>query len=66
VLGFDDIDLASEVIPHLSTMHVRKRTMGRLAVRRLLEIIEGRTVDYSKIILEPTLVVRESTGPPKR
>jgi DNA-binding LacI/PurR family transcriptional regulator len=24
VLGFDDIDLASEVIPHLSTMHVRK------------------------------------------
>ena len=66
VLGFDDIELASQVIPHLSTMHVRKRTMGRLAVRRLMEIIAGKTVEYSKIVLEPTLVVRESTGPPAR
>jgi LacI family transcriptional regulator len=66
VLGFDDIDLASEVIPHLSTMRVRKRTMGRLAVRRLFEIMDGKAVDYSKIMLEPKLVVRESTGPARR
>ncbi|MBN1838081.1 MAG: LacI family DNA-binding transcriptional regulator [Spirochaetales bacterium] len=65
VLGFDDIDLASEVIPPLSTLHVRKHTMGRLAVQRLLEIIEGKTVEFSKIMLEPTLVARGSTGPAK-
>jgi DNA-binding LacI/PurR family transcriptional regulator len=64
IMGFDDIPLASEVIPHLTTMHVRKHTMGRLAVRRLLDIIENKSVDYSKIMLEPTLVVRESTAPP--
>ncbi|HUV06356.1 MAG TPA: LacI family DNA-binding transcriptional regulator, partial [Spirochaetia bacterium] len=56
VLGFDDIDLASEVIPHLSTMHVKKRTMGRLAVQRLLDIIENREIEYTKIMLKPTLV----------
>jgi LacI family transcriptional regulator/LacI family repressor for deo operon, udp, cdd, tsx, nupC, and nupG len=66
VLGFDDIPLASEVIPRLSTMHVRKHTMGRLAVRRLLEIIQCKPVEYSKIMLEPALVVRESTAAPKQ
>jgi DNA-binding LacI/PurR family transcriptional regulator len=62
VIGFDDIDLASEVIPHLSTMHVKKRTMGQLAVQRLLEIIDNREVAYNKFFLKPKLVVRESTG----
>jgi LacI family transcriptional regulator len=62
VIGFDDIDLASEVIPHLSTMHVKKRTMGQLAVQRLLEIIDNKELAYNKVVLKPTLVVRESTG----
>ena len=61
VLGFDDIDLASEVIPSLSTMHVRKNTIGRLAVQRLLEIVNGKQIDFDKILVKPKLVIREST-----
>lgn len=61
VLGFDDIDLASEVNPRLSTLHVRKRTMGRLAVQNLFKIIHGERIEFNKIIIKPTLIVREST-----
>ncbi len=63
VLGFDDIDLASEVIPHLSTMHVKKRTMGKMAVQQLISIIHNKQAEYDKIVLKPTLIVRESSGP---
>lgn len=63
VLGFDDIDLASQVIPRLSTLHVRKHTMGRLAVQRLFRLMDGIHDEYSKVLVPPQLVVRESTGP---
>ncbi len=66
VLGFDDIDLANDVIPHLSTMHVRKKTIGRLSIQRLLQIIEGKRIEYNKILVKPTLVIRESTHKIKR
>jgi DNA-binding LacI/PurR family transcriptional regulator len=62
ILGFDDIDLASQVIPRLSTMHVRKRTMGRLAVRRLFRLMDGIQDEYSKVLVPPILVGRDSTG----
>lgn len=65
VLGFDDIDLADEIIPRLSTMHVRKRTIGRLAVQRLFKIINKQKTDYHKIIVKPKLIIRESTGKAK-
>lgn len=66
IMGFDDIDLASEVIPNLSTMHVRKKTMGKLAVNTLFQIIHGEKIEYNKIMIKPTLVIRESTGTPKK
>jgi len=62
VLGFDDIDLAGEVIPRLSTIHVRKRTIGRLAVQRLMQLIQGVDIEYSKILVAPVLKIRESTA----
>jgi LacI family transcriptional regulator len=64
VLGFDDISLADEVIPRLSTLHVPKRTMGRLAVQRLFRLMEGRYDEFGKILVSPRLVVRESTAAP--
>jgi len=64
ILGFDDIDLAREVIPNLSTMHVRKQTMGRLAVQTLFRIINGEEIPYNKTMIKPTLIIRESTGKP--
>ena len=61
VLGFDNIDLSNETIPPLSTIHVRKRTMGRLAVQRLFRIVNSENIEYNRILVSPVLIEREST-----
>jgi LacI family transcriptional regulator len=43
VVGFDDVALASLVEPPLTTIAQDKDTMGRWAVKRLLELIARRT-----------------------
>lgn len=40
IIGFDDIDLATHVVPSLTTMRVDKVTMGRLAVQLLTHRVE--------------------------
>ena len=62
VIGFDDIGLASEVIPALTTMHVPKRTLGIVAVNKLFQIIIGKEDPVKKILLPTTLVIRKSTA----
>jgi len=65
IMGFDDIQLASEVNPPLSTIHVPKKTMGRIAARRLMDIMKKKVEDNPNKILVPTrLVVRGSTVAP--
>jgi LacI family transcriptional regulator len=64
ILGFDDIALSNEVIPKLSTMHVKKKTMGRLAVKRLVKILKNEDQVFTKTILSPELLIRESTSVP--
>jgi len=53
IVGFDDIDLASEIHPALTTVHVYKSWLGRLGVQRLLE--RARTPD------QPTLAITVAT-----
>jgi LacI family transcriptional regulator len=62
VTGFDDLDLASHVVPPLTTMRVPSAAMGRLAAEHLLARIAG--VDASKAIaLDSDLILRASTAP---
>jgi LacI family transcriptional regulator len=61
VVGFDDIGLASEVNPFLTTIHVPKRRMGIMAVQSLLQIIRGKQEPAKKILVPTRLVVRDST-----
>jgi DNA-binding LacI/PurR family transcriptional regulator len=64
VIGFDDISLASEVNPPLTTVHVSKRTLGILAVQRLLQVINNKDAPVQKTLVPTRLVVRKSTGVP--
>jgi LacI family transcriptional regulator len=64
VIGFDDIGLASEVNPPLTTVHVPKRTLGALAVQRLLKIINGRDEPIQKSQIPTSLAIRKSTAKP--
>lgn len=64
VVGFDDILSASYFSPALTTIRQPLTEMGRLGAKVLLERIADREKPFeSEIVLEPELVVRESTGP---
>ena len=62
VTGFDDIDLAAEFHPALTTVRIPVAEIGRLSAERMLERIAGREVPLSQEV-PVDLVVRESTGP---
>lgn len=62
VVGFDDITFASLVEPPLTTIAQPKYQMGRLAMERLLQLLNGGASRPSRLVLEPRLVVRESCG----
>jgi DNA-binding LacI/PurR family transcriptional regulator len=65
VVGFDDIHLAAEMNPPLSTVHVPKKTMGMIAARRLVDIIKRREDTPYKTLVPASLVIRGSTAGPR-
>jgi LacI family transcriptional regulator len=60
IIGFDDIILAEHVTPALTTMHVDKISMGRLAVQLLGSRAEFPDAACVTATLRPTLVERRS------
>ena len=60
VIGFDDIDLASCVTPSLTTMHVDKAGMGRLAVHLLVNRASHPEASSVKVVIGPRLIERDS------
>ena len=64
VVGFDDIITAAFNQPSLTTVKQPLRQMGLRAAQVLLERIANPEKDYAaELVMEPELVVRESTGP---
>lgn len=67
VVGFDDIPWAAFHTPSLTTVRQPLSRMGQMAAETLIQMIEHGGEHPSEIAIEPTLVVRESTGrAPKR
>ena len=63
VIGFDDIDLAARSSPPLTTVRVFKEEMGAIAVRLLLDLVSGKELPSSTIMVPTQLVERESVAP---
>jgi LacI family transcriptional regulator len=65
VAGFDDSALATRIRPTLTTIRRPVRAMARLAANKLIAVIEGRDQDArTSVLLDPDLVIRDSTRPP--
>lgn len=64
VVGFDDLALSRLLTPALTTVRQPVREMGAQATRMLLRIVEGKTLQSSRVELATSLVVRESSAPP--
>jgi LacI family transcriptional regulator, galactose operon repressor len=65
VLGFDDIPAAAFHYPSLTTIRQPLRRMGEIAVEVLRQRIENEHEAQPAVAVQPELVVRESTGPPR-
>ncbi|MGB3717592.1 MAG: LacI family DNA-binding transcriptional regulator [Candidatus Promineifilaceae bacterium] len=61
IAGFDDIMLAGVVSPALTTCHVPREEMGRLAASMLLDCINDQEESCSEIVIKPELIIRDST-----
>ena len=62
VVGFDDIDLAAQITPSLTTIAVDKVTMGRLAVQTLAYRLAWPEAAKILTVLQPQLIERESAA----
>lgn len=58
LVGYDDLDLTGETTPSLTTIHQPFREEGRMAARKLINLIYGGKED--PVLISPRLVARES------
>lgn len=63
VVGFNDMPYAERFAPPLTTLRVSQQRLGEEAARALVRAIEAPDEPPSRVLIEPTLVVRGSTGP---
>jgi DNA-binding LacI/PurR family transcriptional regulator len=61
VIGFDDIKLAEFNSPRLTTIRQPLSNMGRIAAQCVLNRLTGAEPYRQQIVVEPELMVREST-----
>jgi LacI family transcriptional regulator len=67
IVGFDDLEMASQVQPALTTVRVPAEAMWRNAAERLMAAINGDTdAGPGATEVEVALVVRDSSGPAPR
>jgi LacI family transcriptional regulator, galactose operon repressor len=62
VTGFDNISLSEFTNPRLTTLNIPRESIGQMAVKALLRTENGTPLP-SEVLLEPELVLRDSTGP---
>ena len=65
VVGYDDVPMAAYTSPALTTVRQPIVDKGRVAVRMLIQRLQGKAVD-SPPPLKTTLIVRASTSSPDR
>jgi LacI family transcriptional regulator len=66
IVGFNDMPFLDRLRPPLTSVRVPQREIGKVAADLLLERLGGGSQTVREILLEPTLVVRGSTAPPRR
>jgi DNA-binding LacI/PurR family transcriptional regulator len=65
IVGFDDIDQCAWCAPPMTTVRQPFAEMGATATRLLLALANGQNPQQTHVELPTTLIVRESTAPPR-
>ena len=64
--GFDNIKLSEFSYPPLTTLHIPRDRIGHLAFSMLVPESARGKLPGREIVLDPELVLRDSTGPAPR
>lgn len=62
IVGFNDLAVAAQATPRLTTLHVPPHAMGVAATERLLAMLTGQEVATAPAVVPVELVCRDSTG----
>lgn len=62
ITGFDNIPMAEHSHPSLTTLHQPLYQIGGMVCEMLIRLIRGETLERKQILLEPELIVRQSSG----
>ena len=64
LVGYDDIDLTRITHPAITTIHQPREEIARLTCENLLKVMKhADAAPGRQVVLQPTLVVRDSTRP---
>ncbi|MBI4283524.1 MAG: substrate-binding domain-containing protein, partial [Chloroflexi bacterium] len=61
LIGYNDDPISTHVEPQLTTVRIPLREMGEESARMLFSLIDGKVPEKREVILEPTLIERQST-----
>lgn len=61
IIGYDDVPQSRLIEPPLTTIAQPKYKMAKEAATLLVKLIKGEEVDRKEYLMEPSLVIREST-----
>lgn len=65
IVGLDDIALGTHVRPALTTIALSKKPFTEAIMASLMNQMERRALHQLHVTIEPYLIVRQSTAPPK-
>lgn len=63
IMGLDDIEIAASMNPSLTTIRQPFTQLATVGLQLLLDLVNGKKMAQSQIMMAPKLVTRESTGP---
>ncbi len=66
IIGLDNIPFCDIVSPPLTTVAQPFDEMAKEGINLLLKLIEGKKTRKTIIVIQPKLVIRSSTAPPKK
>ena len=62
LIGYDNLPWTETTDPPLTTVYIHKQQLGKMAARRLLDIMKDNREPAAKILVENELVIRRSCG----
>jgi len=62
LVGFDDLDVATQTVPKLTTIRQPVQQKGSVAASLLIDMVDGQANGPQRVLLPTELVIRQSCG----